>query len=147
VLMNSGDLMAVPAALHLSRYIFRRIRMNLLWACGYNVIGLPFAMGFFLPWGYSVHPMAAGAAMAFSSVSVVASSLALKWWRRPSWMTVRELDPANAVDGEGEEREDGLLMFAAGKVAGAIMWVRRGGWRRERTSGPAYVQLADLEHA
>ncbi|KAF2668706.1 heavy metal translocatin [Microthyrium microscopicum] len=93
VLMNAGDLLAVPASLHLSRYIFGRIRLNLLWACGYNVVGLPFAMGFFLPWGYSVHPMAAGAAMALSSVSVVASSLALKWWCRPSWMRVSVLDP------------------------------------------------------
>lgn len=86
VLMNPNDLLSIPASLHLSRAIFRRIRANLMWACGYNVIGLPFAMGFFLPWGYSLHPMAAGAAMACSSVSVVASSLALKFWKRPRWM-------------------------------------------------------------
>jgi P-type Cu+ transporter len=96
VLMSSDDLLAIPASLNLSKSIFRRIKMNLLWACGYNIIGLPFAMGFFLPWGYSLHPMAAGAAMACSSVSVVMSSLALRWWKRPKWMSVEVLDPEMA---------------------------------------------------
>jgi len=144
VLMNAGDLLAVPASLHLSQYIFRRIRMNLLWACGYNVIGLPFAMGFFLPWGYSVHPMAAGGAMAFSSVSVVASSLALKWWRRPSWMSVKKLDPASAVEGE-DEVESGVWKSAVGVVADAVYAVRMRIWRKKR-EGPAYVPLNDMEH-
>nr|AWF79127.1 Cu-transporting P1B-1 ATPase [Amanita strobiliformis] len=82
VLMRS-DLLDVIAALHLSRKIFSVIKRNLIWACVYNVIGIPLAMGFFLPFGLYMHPMLAGAAMAFSSVSVVTSSLTLKWWRRP----------------------------------------------------------------
>ena len=82
VLMRS-DLLDVVAALHLSRKIFSTIKRNLIWACVYNIIGIPFAMGFFLPLGLSLHPMMAGAAMAFSSVSVVTSSLTLKWWKRP----------------------------------------------------------------
>ena len=82
VLMRS-DLLDVVAALHLSRKIFSTIKRNLIWACLYNIIGIPFAMGFFLPLGLSLHPMMAGAAMAFSSVSVVTSSLMLRWWKRP----------------------------------------------------------------
>ncbi|EEB97681.1 hypothetical protein MPER_02953, partial [Moniliophthora perniciosa FA553] len=82
VLMRS-DLLDVVAALHLSRKIFSVIRRNLVWACIYNVLGIPLAMGLFLPVGIYMHPMLAGAAMAFSSVSVVTSSLTLKWWVRP----------------------------------------------------------------
>ncbi|KAF9075330.1 E1-E2 ATPase-domain-containing protein [Rhodocollybia butyracea] len=83
VLMRS-DLLDVVAALHLSRAIFSVIKRNLIWACAYNILGIPLAMGFFLPVGLYMHPMMAGAAMAFSSVSVVTSSLTLKWWQRPA---------------------------------------------------------------
>ncbi|KAF7871476.1 hypothetical protein EAF04_003583 [Stromatinia cepivora] len=86
VLMRPNDLMDIPASIQLARSIFNRIKLNLGWACGYNIIGLPFAMGIFLPFGFHLHPMAAGAAMAFSSVSVVGSSLLLKFWKRPRWM-------------------------------------------------------------
>ncbi|KIJ65595.1 hypothetical protein HYDPIDRAFT_88088 [Hydnomerulius pinastri MD-312] len=88
VLMRS-DLLDVVAALHLSRSIFRTIRRNLVWACIYNVLGIPLAMGLFLPLGLYMHPMMAGAAMAFSSVSVVGSSLMLRWWRRPEESVLR----------------------------------------------------------
>jgi Cu+-exporting ATPase len=93
VLMRPDDLLSVPASLSLSRTVFKRIKMNLIWACIYNIVGLPFAMGLFLPFtGFMLPPMAAGAAMALSSVSVVVSSLLLKLWRRPSWMDVEHLE-------------------------------------------------------
>lgn len=95
VLMRS-DLLDVVAAFHLSRAIFSTIRRNLVWACIYNIFGIPLAMGFFLPWGIHLHPMMAGAAMAFSSVSVVSSSLLLKWWRRPG----ESVMPGEVVPGE-----------------------------------------------
>ncbi|MCJ1238945.1 hypothetical protein MMC14_006937 [Varicellaria rhodocarpa] len=94
VLMRPEDLLNVPASLQLARTIFTRIKMNLGWACLYNLIGLPFAMGLglWLPGGFMLHPMAAGAAMAASSVSVVCSSLLLKFWHRPRWMSVENLE-------------------------------------------------------
>ncbi|KAF8257373.1 E1-E2 ATPase-domain-containing protein [Lactarius quietus] len=82
VLMRS-DLLDVVAGLDLSHSIFRTIRRNLIWACVYNVLGIPLAMGLFLPLGLHLHPMMAGAMMAFSSVSVVTSSLLLRGWVRP----------------------------------------------------------------
>lgn len=94
VLMRPEDLLSVAASLSLSRTIFNRIKLNLGWACLYNFIGLPFAMGFglMLPVSIMLPPMAAGAAMAASSVSVVGSSLLLKFWKRPRWMTVERLE-------------------------------------------------------
>ncbi|KAG9313039.1 E1-E2 ATPase-domain-containing protein [Chiua virens] len=106
VLMRS-DLLDVVAALHLSRSIFRTIRRNLAWACVYNVLGIPLAMGLLLPFGIYMHPMMAGAAMAFSSVSVVTSSLLLRRWRRPkgSILQAEEPDTEEKVSmwGWGEE--------------------------------------------
>ncbi|KAJ7116001.1 E1-E2 ATPase-domain-containing protein [Mycena epipterygia] len=84
IVLMRGDLLDVVAALHLSRSIFSVIKRNMVWACIYNVLGIPLAMGLLLPFGIYMHPMLAGAAMASSSVSVVTSSLTLKWWRRPA---------------------------------------------------------------
>lgn len=86
VLMRPDHLLDIASSLALSRAIFRRIKLNLIWACLYNAIGLPIAMGFFLPWGVSLPPMAAGAAMACSSVTVVVSSLLLKRWQPPRYI-------------------------------------------------------------
>lgn len=109
VLMRAEDLLSIPAALCLSRTIFNRIKLNLAWAVIYNVFGLPFAMGIFLPFGgIMLPPMGAGAAMALSSVSVVSSSLLLKRWRRPGWLDVdlleQEIKNGGAGPKEGKSR-------------------------------------------
>lgn len=92
VLMRPDDLLSVPTSLLLSRSVFSRIKLNLVWACMYNAFGLPFAMGLFVPLtGFILPPVAASAAMAASSISVVCSSLLLKFWRCPSWMKLERL--------------------------------------------------------
>jgi Cu+-exporting ATPase len=86
VTLMRGDLRGVVAAVELSRQTIRVIKQNLVWAFGYNVVLIPLAAGVLFPlWGVLLSPMLAGAAMAFSSVSVVANSLRLKRWRLTRW--------------------------------------------------------------
>lgn len=78
VLMRS-DLMDVPTAIQLSKSTIRNIKENLFWAFGYNIIGIPIAMGLlYLFGGPLLNPMIAGAAMSLSSVSVLTNALRLK---------------------------------------------------------------------
>lgn len=74
-----SDLQNLPKAFHLSQLTIRGIKQNLFWAFIYNIVGIPLAAGLLYPFtGFLLNPMIAGAAMAFSSVSVVLNSLRLK---------------------------------------------------------------------
>lgn len=78
VLMRS-DLMDVLTAIKLSKATIRNIKQNLFWAFGYNVLGIPVAMGLLhLFGGPLMNPMIAAAAMSFSSVSVLLNALRLR---------------------------------------------------------------------
>ena len=78
VLMRS-DLMDVPTAIELSRATIKNIKENLFWAFAYNVLGIPVAMGVLHIFGGPLlNPMIAGAAMSFSSVSVLLNALRLR---------------------------------------------------------------------
>jgi Cu+-exporting ATPase len=82
VLLLRAHPAAIPAALDLARSTLRVMRQNLIWAIGYNLLGIPLAAGALYP---SLHillsPWMAAAAMAFSSVSVLANSLRLRGWQ------------------------------------------------------------------
>ena len=79
-----GNMADVCTALHLSRVIFRRLQLNLLFSLIYNCLGIPIAAGAFYPlYQQRLPPTLAGAAMALSSVSVVLSSLSLRLYRCP----------------------------------------------------------------
>ncbi|KAL0675426.1 hypothetical protein Bca4012_003407 [Brassica carinata] len=83
VLMKS-NLEDVITAIDLSRKTFSRIRLNYVWALGYNLMGIPIAAGVLFPYTrFRLPPWIAGAAMAASSVSVVCCSLLLKNYKRP----------------------------------------------------------------
>jgi len=79
ITLISGDLMGIVTAIRLSRATMRNIRQNLFFAFAYNAAGIPIAAGILFPFfGWLLSPVIAGAAMAFSSVSVVTNALRLR---------------------------------------------------------------------
>jgi Cu+-exporting ATPase len=79
VTLVKGDLRGIVRARHLSSHVMRNIRQNLFFALIYNALGVPVAAGVLYPiFGLLLSPMLASAAMAFSSVSVIANALRLR---------------------------------------------------------------------
>jgi Cu+-exporting ATPase len=84
VTLMRGDPRLVADSLEVSRRTYSKIKQGLFWAFGYNVLGIPLAaLGM-------LNPVIAGAAMAFSSVSVVANALTLRRWRGAAGAAVQE---------------------------------------------------------
>lgn len=78
ITLMRGNPLLIPDALDISRRTFSKIKQNLFWAFIYNIIGIPLAaLGF-------LNPVIAGAAMAFSSVSVITNALLLRNWKPAS---------------------------------------------------------------
>jgi Cu+-exporting ATPase len=79
ITLVKGDLMGIVKAIHVSRDVMRNIRQNLFFAFIYNALGIPIAAGVLYPFfGLLLSPMIAGAAMSFSSVSVILNALRLR---------------------------------------------------------------------
>jgi Cu+-exporting ATPase len=85
VVLVKSKLLDMVTAVDLSKYTLNKIKQNLFWAFAYNTIGIPVAMGILYPVnGFLLSPVIAGAAMAFSSVSVVSNSLLMKGYKPKS---------------------------------------------------------------
>ncbi len=78
IVLMRDRLLDVVESIRLSRITFQKIKQNLFWAFAYNILGIPLAAGVLLPLQIVLSPAAAGAMMAFSSVSVVVNSLLLR---------------------------------------------------------------------
>jgi Cu+-exporting ATPase len=107
-ILISSDIRGIITCLTLARAVFRRIQLNFLWALAYNVIAIPFAAGLWYPWTRTlVPPQYAGLSMALSSVSVVLSSMALRWFTAP------------VVTDEGQGGTGAIMSTGHGPNAGA----------------------------
>lgn len=115
VAIEAGDIVLIRSHLNdlvvtfdLARVVFARIKWNFLWAVLYNFISIPFAAGIWFPWTKMLlPPHFAGLAMALSSISVVISSMLLKFYKRPQLQhdeTNLTLSPLHSVF-HNEERE------------------------------------------
>lgn len=99
ITLMRGDLMGVVDSIRLSRATIRNVRQNLFWAFFYNTIGIPVAAAGFLS------PVLAGAAMAFSSVSVVTNALRLRRFR----FSERRAAPSGRPGRDGRGSSDGTV--------------------------------------
>lgn len=97
IILMTGQLQSLVTVLALGQATVRKIRQNLVWALGYNLLAIPLAAGALLPrWGLTLSPALAAGLMALSSLLVVTNSLTLRRWPAPNppgLMTTEETRP------------------------------------------------------
>jgi len=104
VVLVKNDLRDVFTAIHLSKRVFSRIRLNFFWALGYNLIAVPVAAGVFYPLvGFALPPAAAAAFEACSTLLVVTSSLLLGIYSKPK-LPLADTETASAEAEKGYEK-------------------------------------------
>jgi Cu+-exporting ATPase len=120
VVLMGGDLNEVATAIALSKATIRNIKQNLFWAFIYNTIGIPFAAGvFYIFGGPLLSPVFAGAAMAFSSVSVVTNALRLRRFKikqNPGGLSMQKV--TLNVEGMSCQHCENRVKKAVGELAG-----------------------------
>jgi len=133
VVLVRSSLNDVVIALHLSQVVFRRIMMNFIWAMSYNIFALPFAAGVLYPFtDFRLPPEFAGLMMAFSSVSVVTSSLMLRNYKSPVIRETGEL-----------QNDSGFLHQICQKLPDAMVFLSG----RMGSSEPRYEDLSTKQNA
>ena len=104
ITLVKGSLTGIVTAIELSRATIRNVRQNLVGAFGYNALGIPIAAGVLYPFiGLLLSPLLAGAAMAFSSVTVVTNANRLRRWK-PSPTIQTSTAPAVSTHDPNETR-------------------------------------------
>jgi len=132
MVLIKSDLRGVLMAIHLSRAIVRRIYLNLVWALLYNVVSIPLAAGLLLPWLHTaIPPYIAGAAMALSNVSVLASSLDLKRYKPPNVVNGAPEDMECLIGGKGRQNMDAGIWRQENDTLGLLAYQAH----RERSYG------------